>query len=329
MIDRRTFMAGVTALPVGMRTAWAQTPRQSRTIGILYSYAEEDAEALRFHSAFRRRLETLGWTEGRNVEFVIRWTRGDPGRILALAEEIAGLKPDAILTHGTQLIAALGRETRSIPIIFAGASDPVESGLVASLARPGGNITGFSTVQFANNGKLLELLKEVAPQLSRVAVVQNSDNPSQPGRFEGIATAGRTLGVDVIPIDLKIEADIDRGIDSFATTPGGGLIILPGAFAGTHRARIIAAAARGGLPAMYPRDFYVHAGGLMSYSVNQVDLFSQAALYVSRVLNGDKPADLPVQTPTSFYLALNMKTARELALDVPVSILSRVDELIE
>jgi putative ABC transport system substrate-binding protein len=244
MIDRRAFMVCTASLALETSTARAQSQRNTKTIGVLYSYAEDDAEGQRFQSAFRRGLESLGWTEGRNLRFEIRWSRGDSERVLTLAKELATLKPDTILTHSTQLVAALGKATRDTPIVFAGASDPVESGLVESLARPGGNITGFSTLQFANNGKLLELLKEVAPHVSRVAVLRNSSNPSQPGRFDGIAAVGKILDMDVSAIELRTPEEIDGAIDAFAATAGGGMIVLPGAFAGTHRARIIAAAAR-------------------------------------------------------------------------------------
>lgn len=329
MIKRRAFSAGLMTSLVFGAGAHAQALKRARTVGILYSYVRDDPEGLRFQSAFRQTLETLGWIEGRDLTFEIRWAGGDDQLILAHAKDLTRLRPDVILTHSTQLVSALGKETSDIPIVFAGASDPVESGLVTSLARPGGNITGFSTLQYAGNGKFLELLKEVAPKVSRVAVLRNPNNPSQSGRFDGVAAVAQSLQVEVIAIDLRTVADIDAAIDAFAATPGGGLIILPGAFAGTNRARIIAAAAKGRLPAIYPRDFFVRDGGLLSYNASQIDQFSQAALYVDRILKGEKAADLPVQTAAKFHLALNLRTAKSLGLEVPFAILTRADEVID
>jgi putative ABC transport system substrate-binding protein len=331
MISRRGVNAGLlTALSAGLvAQARAQTIKPPRVIAILYSHGKDDLEGRRFHSAFRESLGALGWSEGVDLKFEIRWAGGDTASVLAHAKELVGLKPDLILTHSTQLVSAFSKETREIPVVFAGASDPVESGLVTSLARPGGNITGFSTLQFASNGKLLALLKEVAQNTSRVAVLRNPSNPSHAGRFEGVAAFAQSLNVEVIAIDLNSVADIDDAIDRFAATPGGGLIVLPGGFASANRLKIIAAAARGKLPAIYPRDFYVRDGGLMSYNTSQIDQFRAAAFYVDRILKGENAGELPVQTATKFHLALNMKTAKDLGLDPPTTLLALADELVE
>ncbi len=328
-MKRRKFLTGLglcAALPAKLR---AQGTARVATIAILYSYPRDDAEGQRFHAAFLKKMNELGWTEGRNIRFEIRWVGGDDSRVQVYTKELVSLRPDAILTHSTQLVKAFGRQTSEIPIVFGGASDPVETGLVASLARPGGNITGFSTFQYANNGKWLEMLKVVAPWLTHVAVVLNSDDPSWSGRLRGIEDAASTLGVQVTAMDLKHAAAIAPTIGEFAKAQGRGLIVLPGTFTGTHRSEIIIAAAKGGLPAMYPRSVFVRNGGLVSYNADQADQFRHAAGYIDRILKGAKPGDLPIQTPTKLDLVLNLKTAKTLGLTVPPLLLAQADEVIE
>jgi len=326
---RRDLLAGLALAFPTVASLQADEAKRPRTIGVLFGYPSNDAEAQRFLAALSQRLEALGLIEGRSIRLEIRFAAGDSVRVRTAAQELAGLMPDVIVSHSTQLVKALSDATRTIPIVFAGASDPVESGLVASLAQPGGNVTGFSTMQFASNGKLLELLREIAPSLTRVAVVMNSGNPSQPGRLGGIEANGKAVGIAVSAIDLTRPDQIDGAIDSFAAMPGGGLVVLPGSFTGTHRASIIAAAARGRLPAMYPRDFFVRDGGLMSFNADQLDQFRQAADYVDRILKGENPGRMPVQTPTHFDLTINLATARQLGLTVPQNLLARASEVFD
>jgi putative ABC transport system substrate-binding protein len=274
-------------------------------------------------------LQERGWTVGRNVGVDIRWGAGDPERYRAYAAELVALNPDVILAPTTTPVRALLQVTRSVPIVFAAATDPVGGGLVASLAHPGGNVTGFLARELGFSAKWLELLKEVAPRLVRVAVLRDSTTTGGVGQFAAIQTAAPTLGVELTPIDLRDANEIENAVAAFARQPNGGLIMEAAARADLHRKLIIALAAQHQLPAIYPLRLHAGEGGLMSYGPNQFDLYRRAAGYVDRILRGEKPADLPVQAPTKYELVINLKTAKALGLEVPPTLLARADEVIE
>jgi putative ABC transport system substrate-binding protein len=280
-------------------------------------------------SAFTQALADLGWTDGRNVRMDIRWAGGDPNRIQALAPELVGLQPDIILASGILAPAALQRETRTIPIVLAGVVDPVASGFVARLDRPTGNITGFANYEATLAGKWLELLSEIAPGLKRAAIMFNPDTAPVSTFMPSLETAARSLKVMRIIAPVHSDAEIETAIIALGREPGGGLVIMPDIFTNTHRVLIISAAAQNNVPAVYPAAYYAREGGLVSYTTDQVDLFRRAATYVDRILRGTKPTELPVQLPTKFEMAVNLKTAKALGLTVPQSILLRADEIIE
>ena len=280
-------------------------------------------------TAFRQALEKLGWTDGRNVRIDYRWGDADPGRIRAHAKELVGLKPDVILVSTALALQPLLQETRSIPIVFTQIADPVGAGLVASLARPGGNITGFTVAEFSMYGKLLEVLKEVAPNVTRVAIISNPDQIPQAGMLRAIEAAAPAFRVQVTVAGARNVAEIERAIDQFAREPNGGLIVLPNPVTIGNRKLVIAMAARHRLPAAYAFRYFVADGGLISYGIDLADQYRQAASYVDRILRGEKPADLPVQQPTKFELVVNLKTAKALGLEIPPTLLARADEVIE
>jgi putative ABC transport system substrate-binding protein len=328
-LKRRDFIAvlGCAAVwPVAARAQQAQPPRR---VGILMPSADTDPEIQAHAKAFREALDSLGWKEGKNIQFEYRWTRGDSTLVGAFAKELVALSPDAILTQSTQLVHALRDETRTIPIVFGSASDPVESKLVASLAKPGGNITGFTSIEAVSNVKYLELLKEFDARITRVGVVISPNNPSSMNRFAGIAAGGPALKVDVIRVDVTTPADIERAIDAFAAKPNGALVVLPGTVTTTHRSTIIDAATRNQLPTIHSYRYYPAAGALMSFGADQVDQFRRAGSYVDRILRGEKPGDLPIQAPTKFDLVINLKAAKALGIDVAPTLLARADEVIE
>jgi putative tryptophan/tyrosine transport system substrate-binding protein len=317
----------------GTAVAWplgARAQQRVRRIGVLVPYAENDAETLGHLGAFRERLQQHGWTEGRNVLIDYRWTGGDATRLRPLAKELVALQPDVLMGRATPVAAAFLAETRSIPIVFVNVADPVGQGLVASLARPDGNVTGFTTVETILGSKWLGLLRELVPGIERVAVLFNPDTAGGAGgyvRFVEDAAASIAVKVTVAPIQNASE--IERAIDAFASKPNGVLVVLPDITTTIHRQQIIGLAERNRLPAMYPYRFFARDGGLMSYGVDLADLFRKAAGYVDRILRGAKPSDLPVQQPTKFELSINLKTAKALGLNVPPSLLARTDEVIE
>ena len=274
-------------------------------------------------------LEKLGWTDGRNIRIEVRWAGGDADRLRADAAELARLKPDVILAASSSPLAALVRETRTIPIVFAQVPDPVGGGFVRSLARPGGNVTGFAQVEYALAGKWLELLKQLAPHITRATVVHDPVNPSSTGYLRAIQDVAASLGVQLTPAAVRNAADVDRAIDVLARQSNSGLVVMPGSATTAQRERIIAQAARHRLPAVYPFRYYVIDGGLASYGVDNIELFRRAAGYVDRILKGEKPGDLPVQLADKYELVINLKTAKTLGLDVPMSLLARTDEVIE
>jgi putative ABC transport system substrate-binding protein len=290
---------------------------------------ENDPEWKRRLSAFTQALADLGWTDGRNVRMDLRWAGGDTNRMRALAQELVGLQPDVILANNTPATAALQRETRTIPIVFVNVADPVANGLVARLDRPGGNITGFAYYEASLGGKWLDLLLEIAPGLKRAAIMFNPDTATASAFMPSLETAARSLKVAPIITPVHTDAEIETAIIALGREPGGGLVVLPDVFLGAHRAPIISAAARNKVPTIYWLSGFAREGGLLSYGPDAVDLYRRAASYVDRILRGAKPADLPVQLPTKFEMAVNLKTAKALGLAVRPSILLRADEVIE
>jgi putative ABC transport system substrate-binding protein len=280
-------------------------------------------------SAFTQALAALGWTDGRNARLDLRWAGDDINRIRALARELVGLQPDIILTFATPATVAVQRETRTIPIVFAGVGDPVASGIVARLDRPGGNITGFASFETTLGGKWLELLSEIAPGLKRAAIMFNPDTTPISVYMPAVETAARSLKVVPIIAPVHSDLEIETAIIALGREPGGGLVVMPSVFVTVHRAPIILAAARNNVPAVYGLSELARDGGLLSYGFDLVDMWRRAATYVDRILRGEKPGDLPVQFPTKFEMVLNLKTTKALGLAVPPSILLRATEVIE
>jgi ABC-type uncharacterized transport system substrate-binding protein len=307
----------------------AQQRERMRRIGVLMNLAADDAQSMARISAFLQGLQQLGWTDGRNVMIDYRWGAGDPERIRKSATELLALAPDVILAIGAITVGPLQQLSRTVPIVFANVTDPVGAGIVASLARPGGNATGFINFEYGISAKWLELLKQIAPRMARAAVLRDPTIIASISQFAAIQSVAPSLGVELTPIDTRNAGDIERSIAAFAREPGSGLIVVTGTSAIVHRQLIIALAARDRLPAVYPFRYYVADGGLMSYGPDSIDFFRRAAGYVDRILKGEKPADLPVQAPVKYELAINLKTARALGLDVPPTLLARADEVIE
>jgi ABC-type uncharacterized transport system substrate-binding protein len=329
-MQRRSFIT----LLGGAAAAWplvarAQQPERMRRIGVLMPFDENDPEAKRRYSAFTQALADLGWTDGRNMRMELRWSGGDINRIRALAQELVGLQPDIILASGTPATVALQRETRTIPIVFVIVADPVASGIVARLDRPSGNVTGFARLEGSLGGKWLELLSEIAPGLKRAAIMFNPDTAPVSAYLPTFETAAQSLKVELIIAPVLGEGEIETAIIGLGREPGGGLVVMPDVFTNVHRARIILAAARNNVPAVYWLSEFARDGGLLSYGDDPVDSFRRAATYVDRILRGAKPAELPVQFPTKFEMAVNLKTAKALGLVVPPSIWLRADEVIE
>jgi ABC-type uncharacterized transport system substrate-binding protein len=309
--------------------ARAEQGGRMRRIGVLQAVGESDPEAQLRRRAFVGNLQKLGWTEGANVTIDYRWAGGDADRIRLYATELTGMRPDVIWTSGALPLLPLKRATRTIPIVFTQIYDPVGSGFVASLTRPGGNITGFTLGDFSMGGKILEVLKEAAPQVNRVAVILNLEQPPHVAMWRSIEATAPLFGVRLTPADMQGPAEIEHTIEAFAREPNGGLIVLPGPISIAHRELITALAARHRLPAAYAFRFFVTGGGLVSYGIDSAEQSRQAAGYVDRILKGENPGDLPVQQPTKFELVINLKTAKALGLDVPPSLLARADEVIE
>jgi putative ABC transport system substrate-binding protein len=329
MIPRRQFitlLGGAAAWPVAAR---AQQGEQMRRIGVLMPYDENEPVAKTIVSGFIQAFAGLGWTDGRNVRIDVRWGGDDTSRIQSLAHELVGLQPDLILPGATPATVALKRETRTIPIVFAGASDPVASGIVARLDRPSGNITGFATSEATLGGKRLELLSEIAPGLKRVAILFNPDTAPASSFMPSLETAARSFKVVPILAPVHSDLEIETAIIPLGREPGGGLVVLPDVFMVAHRAPIISAAARNKVPAVYWASEFARNGGLLSYGPDLVDSWRRAATYVDRILRGEKPGDLPVQVPTKYELLVNLKAAKALGLTVPPSLLAVADEVIE
>jgi putative ABC transport system substrate-binding protein len=329
-VKRRSFMT----LLGGAVVAWplvARAQQRIRRIGVLVStLAPDDPEWQARGNAFVQGLQERGWSDGRNVRIEYRWGLGDADRLRKYAAELVGLAPDVILGAGPPAVAALQQSSRSVPIVFANVLDPVGSGFVATLARPGGNATGFASIEFGLSAKWLELLKQVAPRVARVAVVRSAANPFEVAQFGAIQAVAPSLGVELTPLIGRDPVDIERDITTFASGRNGGLIVTGAGTQQIQRNTIIAAAAHHHqLPAVYPFRGYVAEGGLISYGIDQAEPYRLAAGYVDRILKGEKPADLPVQQPTKFELVINLKTAKALGLEIPSSVLARADEVIE
>ena len=321
-----TLIGGAAAWPLVAR---AQQGERVRRIGVLMNLSADDPEGPPRIAAFSQTLRQLGWTVGHNVQIDYRWGAGDADLYRKYAAELVAHAPDVIVASNTSSVRALQMATRTTPIVFASAVDPVGGGLVASLARPGGNVTGFAAFEFGMSGKWLELLKEIAPGVKRVAVLRDSATTGGTGQLGAIQAVAPTFRIEVSPIDIHDAGEIERAVTAFAHEPNGGMVVPSGALAGVHRDLIIKLAAQHRLPAVYPFRFFVDLGGLMSYGPARVDPWRGAAAYVDRILKGEKPADLPVQAPTKYELAINLKTAKLLGLTVPAMLLARADEVIE
>ena len=321
-----TLLGGAAAWPLAAR---AQQPEPMRRIGVLFPGAADDQGGQARLTAFLQGLQSLGWTDGRNVRIEYRWGGNDAERLRKLAEELAELAPDVILATGTEALGRLLQTTRTIPIVFVQVTDPVGGGFVKSLARPGGNATGFSALEYGMSGKWLELLKQMAPGIARAAVIRNPAIASGSGQFGALQAVAPLLGVEVSPIDVRDANDIEHAVAEFARGSNGGVILTASGAAIRHRDLIITLAARHKLPAIYWDRLFAISGGLMSYGMDLIASYRQAALYVDRILKGERPADLPVQAPTKYELVINAKTAKGLGLDVPPTLLARADEVIE
>jgi putative tryptophan/tyrosine transport system substrate-binding protein len=307
----------------------AQQGERVRRIGVLMAVAERDLEAQGYIEAFVQALHELGWAHGRNVQIEYRWGGGNLDRIRTYAAELVGLKPDVVLAQTALAVAPLQRETRTVPIVFMQLVDPAESGFVTSLARPGGNLTGFTPFEFSTATKWLEILKEIAPGVSRVATVFNPAQSPQVKILRAIETVAPSFGVLLTAAGVSDAVEIERAVGAFAHESNGGLIVVPNPVTISHRELIIALAAQHRLPVVYAYRYFVADGGLVSYGPDFGDQYRQAGRYVDRILKGEKPADLPVQAPTKYELVINLKTAKALGLDVPPTLLGRADEVIE
>jgi putative ABC transport system substrate-binding protein len=326
---RREFkcISGVLAAwPLGAR---AQQSEQIRRIGVLINRSAQDPEGQPQLAAFRQVLQQLGWTEGRNVRIDYRWGGADIADTNKYAAELVALAPDVILAAGSPSVAALQRVTRTLPIVFVRVADPVGGGFVDTLAQPGGNVTGFMQFEYSFSGKWLELLKQIAPQVTRAAVLRNPDNRAGTGEFGAIQSMAQSLGVELRPVDTRDAGEIERAVAAFARSPNSGLIVTPSATTGGNRDLIVTLAARHKLPAVYADRSDVTGGGLISYGIDRVDQFRRAAGYVDRILKGEKPGDLPVQAPTKYELVINLKAAKAVGLTMPPSVLARADEVVE
>ena len=327
--DFITLVAGGATWPLAAR---AQQPADGmRQIGVLLPFAESDAESRVHLDILRKELQQFGWSEDRNIRIVPRWGAGDVARIRALAKELIALKPDVILARSTPVAKSILHETTTIPIVFVVVSDPVGDGIVASIARPGGNVTGFTNVEASLGGKWLGVLKETSPAIKRVAIIFDPKTSPGGGTYylQLVETAAASIAINAIPTPVHDPGGIERAIAAFAQEPNGGLLVLPDVTTGTHRALIIALAARHRLPAVYSYRYIAAEGGLASYGVDVSDLFRRAATYLNRILRGEQPRDLPVQAPTKFEFVINLKTAKALGLVVPRTLLSLTDEVIE
>jgi putative ABC transport system substrate-binding protein len=329
-LRRREFIS----LLSGAAATWpvlarAQQAARMRRIGVLMSIAADDPESQRRMTAFVQGLQELGWTDGRNVRIDTRWSAADADLGRKYAAELVALAPAVVLASGGTVVGALLQASRTVPIVFTLTVDPVGAGFVSSLARPGGNATGFTSYEYGLSGKWLELLKEIAPRVTRAAVLRDTTIPQGVGQFAIIQSMSASVGVEVSPIEARDAGEIERAVAAFASVANGGMIVTASGLAIVHRELIITLAARHKLPAIYFQRFFVNTGGLVSYAPDPIDSHRLAAGYVDRILKGEKPADLPVQASTKYQLVINLKTARALGLEVPPTLLARADEVIE
>jgi putative ABC transport system substrate-binding protein len=326
---RRQFMAALGAAAALPLTARAQQQGERvRRIGVLNSLAENDPESAVRLRAFEQALKQLGWSNGGNLRIDIRWSGNDPELIRKFAAELISMAPDAIVTSGSVVVGPMAQATGNIPIVFLQVIDPVGSGLIESMAQPGGNVTGFTQFEYSLAGKWLELLKEIAPELSRVAVLRDATRGPGIGQFAVIQATAAPHRVELSPINAGDAEEMERGVEKFARKPNGGLIVTVGGTA-VRRDVIVAAAAKHRLPAVYPYRYFTQDGGLVSYGPDTLEPYVRAASYVDRIFKGEKPANLPVQAPTKYQLTINLRTARALGLTVPPSLLARADDVIE
>jgi putative ABC transport system substrate-binding protein len=327
---RREFIAGIA----GLATAWprvasAQQAERMRLIGMLMVFKADSLEGQDYIRAFQQALQRLGWSDGSNVRTEIRWSEAKIDLERQYATDLVALTPDVIVAAGTVAVIALQHIRPTLPIVFVQVADPVGSGIVDSLARPGGNTTGFINYEFSIGGKWLDLLKQIAPDVTRVLVLRDSSNPSAIAQFSAVQGAAQSRGVEVSPVGIRDASEIERGLATFARSANGGLIVTGPAGASVYRGLIIELAARHKLPAVYADGYIVTQGGLISYGPDRINLYRQAANYVDRILRGEKPADLPVQTPNKYELAINLKTAKALGLTVPQALQASADQVIE
>ena len=327
-MKRRSLVLGFAAT-VSAPLAWAQPSEPAKHVGVLLEYAEADPEAQRRLTAFKDALRSYGWIESRNLRIEYRFAAGDPDRIRALAHELVSLNPDLLFGSGAPVTAALQGATRTIPIVFVQASDPVGAGLVPNLARPGGNVTGFTNFEYAMVGKWLETLWALAPNITRVLALQNPANFGWPGYTNAAATAARAFDVEVTLGAVRDGAEIEQTLAAFASAPNGGIMVLPDTTTSVHRALIVELTRRHRLPAVYPFRFFVVEGGLACYGIDVLEVFRRAGSYVDRILRGEKAGDLPIQAPTKFELVINRQTANAIGLTIPPTLLARADEVIE
>jgi ABC-type uncharacterized transport system substrate-binding protein len=330
MLDKRrrqfiTLLGGAAAWPLAAR---GQQAERVRRIGVLMAVADDPEGQARI-AAFLQGLQQLGWAEGRNLQIDTRWGAGDADRFRKYAAELVALAPDVILAAGGAVVPPLLQATRSVPIVFTQTPDPVGAGFVDSLARPGGNATGFLTFEYGISAKWLELLKEIAPRVTRAAVIRDAAIASGTGQWGALQSVAPSFGIELSPVNMLDASEIERAIAAFARSPNGGMILTGSALAVFHRDLIVTLAARHKLPAVYYERLFVAGGGLISYGPNSIDPHRRAAGYVDRILRGEKAADLPVQAPTKYELVVNLKTARALGLEVPPTLLARADEVIE
>jgi putative ABC transport system substrate-binding protein len=327
-MKRRTFLLGGAAAVAWPLAARGQQDRMRR-IGVLMNIAADDPDSPIRLAALLQGLQQLGWTVGQNIQIDYRWGGGSAELMRKYAVELVALAPDVILAHSSAAVAPLLEATRTVPIVFAVVADPVGAGYVDSLARPGGNATGFTNFEYTIAGKWLELLKDVAPGVTRAAVLRESAIAAGPAQFGAIRAVAQSLGVEVRPVEVRDSGEIERAITAFARGSNDGLIVTGSPAAIVHRALIVALAARHRLPAVYNTRIFVTSGGLISYGADNIDPFRRAASYIDRILKGEKPADLPVQAPNKYELVINLKTAKALGIEMPTSVLARADEVIE
>jgi putative ABC transport system substrate-binding protein len=324
--DFITLIGGAAAWPLAAR---GQEPERMRRIGVLMNATADDRDGQARVIAFVQALQELGWTDGRNARVDIRWGAGDAERYRGYAAELIALAPDVILAPTSGVVAALQRATRTVPIVFVGVIDPVGAGFVASLARPGGNTTGFAAFEYGISGKWVALLKEIAPGVTRAAVIRDPSLAAGIGQLAAMQAVAPSLGVELSPLDVRDDSELERAIAAFAHAPNGGVIVAAGPAANVRREQINALVVRHLLPAVYPFRYYVESGGLISYGSDLISQYRPAAGYVDRILRGAKAADLPVQAQTKYELVINLKTAKALGLTVPPTLLARADEVIE